>query len=244
MGFLTRRSGGEVDHPQRGSGITGQDVHDTEFSGNIVQFDSLGVVTPPEVGPQVAAAVTDDPRPRQRNGKYYRRRRGWRAGRGGILVVDLHQPLMRRPDGKLTPTGDYAIASADVHLVTEPARRRLGAIPTEQGGTSGGAKNGMLVAGATPADEALALLPEPARVALIRHVPNPAVYDADAIAFNGGERYVVSALRLDDTRAAVVVGTLNHGDPTWQVEHVTYSLRPGSEVLITREPRRTGLLDR
>lgn len=244
MGILARRTSehGEVGRPSQGSGITGSDVHGAAFTGAVVGFDSLGLLTPPELGPEVTSAVSDDPRPRRRDDRYYRRRVGWRAGRGGLVIAMFRQPLILRADKNLAPAGEYALASAEVHLADEPARRRLATIPIDPAATdpapadaSGGDTN--------PADEALALLPEAARVALVTQVPTPTVYDADAISYDSGARYVVSAVRVARGRAAVLVGTLHAGESSWQVEHVTYSLHPPTSLTSARPSRRDGLLE-
>lgn len=218
----TRGGGGQVGHPQRkGSGISGNHVDDAAFDRYSPEADGLGVLPPPDLGPEIASGVTDDPRARRQNGTHYRLRTGWRAYKHGIQVITQHQQLTRRSDGRLAPAGDYETADVALYRCAQPPQRRVAEIPQDPRARIGSQSQNIGDGPSHPADHDLSFLPEPARASLLEHIPKPMHYSVDTR--KGGAWYSTAGLRMDRQRATVINATIDEGGPTWHVEHYTYT---------------------
>lgn len=107
-GLIRRDRSQEVGEPTRGSGVAGRTADDFAWDGTVEEFASLGIPTPDDLGPQVATAFVTDPRVHRRP-EPHRKKVAWVAGRNGVFVVELRQPLVPRPDGRFAATGGYLV---------------------------------------------------------------------------------------------------------------------------------------
>lgn len=218
----------------------GRPITADTFGGKVVAFDELGVSLPAGGGPLVTGAVHDDGKVRRQHGsRYYRRRIGWQAQRDRIAVVTMEQDLTPRPDGRFSSSGAWKTASVRIFPASGATKRRVGDVTADATGTttttSGPAEPEI------PAEETsfasahhhLRYLPAAVRGSFLKVAPSPTHFHVQAVRYGDGSdlsRHTVSALRMNDAEAVVVLASLQRDASTWQVEQVRYTLTTSTDV--------------
>lgn len=188
----------------------------------------------------IASGTRQLKKPRRTMGRIVQRRIGWSATPTQIMVTTAERELIKRDDGRLSPSGEWLIEHRKTFANTAgPAEKRVGKVkasapaphapsgtqasPTPAGATSG--------AGDTfPEGEfALSLLPAQVRSSVIARVPTPTVFDGAVMLVSDGEsgeesHKEVNVIRMDDKRAVVIQAKLKPSTDEWEVSQATYAL--------------------
>ncbi|MCA0178274.1 MAG: hypothetical protein LCH77_01475 [Actinobacteria bacterium] len=209
----------------------GQSVDAAAWNGAYLRFEDLGAVLPGQPSPLVAQLARElSGVRRSADGRHFRRRLGWRAERGRLVVVEMDQPLGRRDDGRFAPIGGWSITDVRVHPARDVARR-IGDVPEDPPppvsfpgapGATGPEGDGL---GRDETD--VRYLPRDVRSGFVAALPRPTLAVAEAVRFSEGDRvthHVVNALRLDDGAAVVITATRPAGSRRWRVEQASYRL--------------------
>ncbi len=225
----------------------GLNVSDVDWSGEIVELSDLDTAFPPTDW-ELANAVVDDGLVRRRGTAYYRRRVAWSARRDEVVVATCEQTVAPQPDGRFRPIGAYRTVSLDVHQVISPCGTRRGEVPVDgtedsrwtdsrmsQASNSDDA-HGREGKGFREAHETVAMLPTAVRRSIFARATPPAVFAARAIRRLNSGTVTVSALRLRDDEAIAVIGSLQGGATTWQVEQRTYCFEDAPRLTGDRRP--------
>lgn len=228
--------------------VGGRKVGDVDWSGEVVELSDLDAAFPPTDW-ELANAVVDDGLVRRRGAAYYRRRVAWSARRDHVVVATCEQPVAPQPDGRFRATGAYRTVSLDVHQAITPCGTRRGEVPVDGAGRPSSADPRSAQAsssddaysregkGFRQAHEAVALLPAAVRRSIFARATPPTVFAAQGLRRMGPGTVTVSALRLRDDEAIAVIGSLQSGAATWQVEQRTY--RFSDAPRLTGDTRRT-----
>lgn len=230
MNGLTRQGSGGLEH------VSGErHVDDGGWKRQETSFTDLNVQPPREIGVEVASGVAPPGRARRSPaGDVYHFRIGWKAGRGGILVVEQRQHLTARTDGRYQPDGPWNLRSSTFHPAQE-ARRRTADLPV-----SARSQN----AHSPTVDRSISILeflPQAAHRGL--HAVQQPIHDSAAMVRSpsasgpGEHNYVISALRMNTTHAAVVHAVRRSETPTWAVTEVTYTLASANPLITDGQPR-------
>jgi len=86
----------------------------------------------------------------------------------------------------------------------------------------------------------ISFLPTEVRQRMVTRVPNPTVFEAQALRRAGGSYYTVKAVIINDCRAMVTVAATQAGSRDWQVEMTEYQLAPTSNRLPAAVPQLLG----
>ena len=239
MSDLVRREGEETPDRPRGAGrpvvAASASVDSGIWEGTVPDFPDLGARRPHVPGRELHGAVVDEGLVRRRRtsrgDRYYRRRMGWVATTGGIAVVHAEQALAPDPQGRMRPRAPF-VARRTTHLeLTAPPKRRVGEVPDVAARTTGGGGEGGSPAPARPKgywrDSPFA--PTTVREGIASFVSSPDLQVASAVSWDDGKRHSVSLLAMDGRRAVAVECSRLSGASHWQVEQLTYELRPDVE---------------
>lgn len=211
------------------STIPGQSLDHPDWSGPVLSLDSLGTDLPDLGGEVVGEMLRATDGVVRRGTTYLRRKIGWRAQRGGILLVRLDQALQPRSDGRFSPAGEWQSPTTTVYRVGTSPSRRVGEVPVDWG------RNGD-APGAVPSERAmpvqfrdaeyqLGYLPATVRRGLGQQVPTPWLMEAQAIRHtrsDGSVYHRVVGLLLGTSQGVVVSASRQSRAPTWQVQQVRY----------------------
>lgn len=208
---------------------SGRSVDQSSWSGTVLGRDDMGLRPRDEAGDVVAEAVQNLRGVRRSGGHAYRRRLGWIAQVGGVLVATSDQPLAPRPDGRYAPTGPWAGPVVRWYALKGPPSTRRGDVPHDQtfgegqvaSGSTGSLKDGPM-GSLGDAD----YLPMALRKGLLARVGKATLADAEAIQFtrpDGSTYHSVSALVLNDREGIVIRASRQQNAATWQAEQLSYT---------------------
>lgn len=230
------------------TGAPARSLDRADWSGQVLSLADLRLDLPDLGGEVVAEMFRVADGVIRRGTTYLRRKIGWRAQRGGIILVQVEQPLRPRSDGKFAPAGPWQDATTTVYRATTDPMRRTGDVAVDEN-TDRGQGESVRPQADTPvsfrdAAANLAYLPETVRAGLTQQVPAPWLMEAEAIRYtrpDGSIYHRVVGLLLGSTRAVVVSASRQAIGPTWQVEQVGYELGapfPGGadRVLVGESP--------
>lgn len=212
----------------------GRDVAGTEWDGRVLDLSQTAPELPDLGGAVVGEMLRAVPGVHRSSGTYTRRRVGWRASRGGIVLVRATQRLLPRPDGKFGPDGDWRPKTRVLRPV-DPPGRRVGEVPVDRNaGTAADDASASTRASSgefAEAEAQIAFLPAVVRRGLVQAVPQPTTFEAQALRYDTGasHHHRVVALRVDGMTAVAVSAALQQGATSWQVEQVTYRLSDGAD---------------
>lgn len=235
MSSIVRRPSGQGVSGHTGPEVgPGRSVDDTVWDGAApLTLADTGVELPDLGGTVIAQMLRQDARPRRAGDTYHRRRFGWRAQRGGIVLVRITQELRPRPDGRFEPAGPWGAPELKVLRAVGDPRRRVGDVPVDlrsyphqTSTTSTTSTNGPRDRFSDAAQQ-VAYLPRSVRESLFRAVLDPSEFEAEALEYtrsDGSKYHSITALRYRAPHAVVVAAARQQGAPTWQVEQVTYDL--------------------
>lgn len=212
--------------PQPGAG---RSVDQTSWAGKVLRREDMGLSPRPEAGDVIAEAFTNLRGVRRRGGHASRRRLGWIAQVGGVLVATSDQPLAPRPDGAYAPTGPWAPPAVRWYALKGPPSTRRGDVPHDQtfgaSPTTGGS-GGSMQAGPLGSLADADYLPLALRKGLMARVGGATVADAEAVQHtrsDGSVYHSIAALVLNDGEGIVIRASRQHGAPTWQAEQLSYT---------------------
>lgn len=206
----------------------GRSVDQSLWEGKVLRRDDMALSPRSEAGEVIAEAFNNLRGVRRSGGYAYRRRLGWIAQVGGVLVATSDQPLAPRPDGAYAPTGPWAPPIVRWHALKGPPTTRKGDVPHDQTfggdqvtGNAGPSKGGPL-GSLGDAD----YLPLPLRKGLLARVGKATVADAEAVRYtrpDGSFYHTISALVLNDREGIVIRASRQQGAAVWQAEQLSYT---------------------
>ena len=172
--------------------------------------------------------------------RYYRRRLGWWATPERIVVTSSEQPLVKLSSGKMLPDGAWTPEESKHYLPIGVVRHRVGKVSVDstRETTSGNSTEPMAKTGFeknhADALDSIKYLPAPVRDSIMNRIPNPIVFEAQALKHsqNGGY-WTVEVLKLDDEQALVVIATRVVGYDFWTVEQRIYPLAAKTDFEIS-----------
>lgn len=240
MSDLVRRAGGQAPDKVRAPGKqrvgASASVDSSTWDGTPVDFADMGAAKPQVNGQELHHAVVDERLVRRRRtskgDRYHRRRIGWVATTRGLAVVHAEQALYPDPQGRMHPTGDFVAKRTEYLEITEMPKRRVGDVPEVAPKSSGSGDGGS----AEPPKPKGCWRDSPFAPAAVRQgiaslVPNPELQAALALSWDNGRRHSVSLLVMDGKRAVAVECSRLSGASHWQIEQLTYELRPEVEAV-------------
>lgn len=240
MSDLVRRTGSRAVDQARSSGsarvAASASVDSSTWDGGSLDFSDMGAVKPSVMGRELHSAVVNEGVVRRRrtaNGdRYHRRRMGWVSTTEGLAIVHAEQPLYPDPQGRMHPAGPFGVERTEhVGIMARPTRR-VGDVPDGAARTPAGGGEGS-TGPAKPKGFArdAPFAPVKVREGLVSLIPAPTLQAAVALSWDGGRRHSVSLLVMDGQRAVAVECSRLKGASHWQVEQLTYDLRPGTEAI-------------
>ncbi|MGN6239183.1 MAG: hypothetical protein ACTHNI_05505 [Cellulosimicrobium cellulans] len=260
---IVRHTAGGVDRPSQAGRTTrsteagAASTQGTAFEGTVLGWDDM-----PRESREAALWRTDvvaehvdrvSSTATVLGGVPHQRMVAWRAHVDRVVVATAVRPLRARPDGRLSPSGDWRHHDVAHHVAQGVPRRREGVVPAGAP-TSGGTATAH-PAPRPPRDqakgqEASSYLPAAVRQGMVDAVPVPHTWRGEIVRFSEDGypvRHRITVLRADDAHAVVVVAerglppTGGYPDPAtadavlsarpWSVTQMTYALRPASAAL-------------
>jgi hypothetical protein len=250
-GYTGVGRGVTADPGRAAAGARGTDS--TSFGARVLTWDDLPRATRQAASLRdapFAAGVEDLSNAAEKiDGSFHQIRRAWRAYADRIVVVRVGRPLAQRPDGRMTPTGDWHHLDARVHVAaTTPARTggtvpasvdRAREVPPRAGGDG-------VPRDQRGAADVFGYLPPTVRSTVQQAVPSPSVWLGSLTQHSRGgvpTGHRLEMLRLSETVAVVIRADRSIGsavvpaeadvsralaDAAWRVDQVVYRFEPAA----------------
>lgn len=235
MGDVTRYTGSAVPAQRPATAAaaasSGRSVDTGDWSGTVLTYEAM-VGRAGTSGDEIASMARLEAGARRRGSPptYFRRRVGWRAHRTGIQTALSEQRLAPQPDGRFRPVGAWSNAVVnDIRADGQPTRLISEIAHDKTFGDGEAPQPGGRGIKFASAEAEVAYLPESLRRVLATRVASPTFFEAEALRYSAGHSHywhTVTALKMDQRRALVVVASRQFDAPTWQVEQITYDLAP------------------
>lgn len=228
--YEERAAVGRPSSPRLSAG-SGRSVDDCTWGGTVLEAADIGLRPRPEGGDTITSSARQMSGVRKAGDWYYRRRYGWIAQVGGVLVGVSDQPLRPQPDGRFKPSGSWSRPREEWHALTAPPRVRRGEVPVDAptSGTAAPPSAPPAVGGKRVLGEIseLSFLPEPLRRSAMARASDAHMLDAHAVRYSrddGVGHFTVSVLILGPREGLVILASRQDGARTWQAEQTTYQL--------------------